>query len=259
MSRLRDKLTAGETAIGTHIMTNDNSMTEMIGMLGYDYFWIDTEHTSISLQQVEQHLMACRITGVSSMVRVPFNDPVRIKPILEMGPDAVITPMIRSYDEAKRFVEACLYPPRGIRSYGPRYAQLYGMMPLNEYLAAEDERIMRLIQIEHVDAVRDLERILTIPGIDAFVIGPCDLSASLGLLGDQGNPKVAETIDYIVKTVHAAGKKAGVSVGLLSREQLQVWKDRGVDMISCANEADFVINGAKNLLRDMKAVMLGEE
>ena len=87
MNKLKEKLTHGEMALGTHIQLNDSNMTEIIAGLGFDYLWIDTEHTSISLKEVENHLMAARLAGVPAIVRVPSNDPIRLKPILEMGPD----------------------------------------------------------------------------------------------------------------------------------------------------------------------------
>jgi len=256
MNQLKEKLRKGEKVLGTHIQLNTNTTTEIIASLGFDYLWIDTEHTSLSLEQVEQHLLAARTAGTSAIVRVPANDPIRLKPILEMGPDGVIIPMVNSYEEALRAVKACLYPPRGNRGFGPRRASFYGMVPLDTYLQNIEHDTMRIIQIEHIDAVQDLKRIVTIDEIDAYIIGPMDLSASVGKLGQLDDPEVCGLIDEIVATVHAAGKPVGVSFGMCGREDIRKWQARGVDMISLASETDFIIAQAKLVLEDMRAVML---
>ncbi len=258
MNKLKEKIKRGEIALGTHISLNENIMTELICSIGYDYLWIDTEHTSLTLEQVEHHMQAARLWGVSSLVRVPWNDPVRMKPILEMGPDGIIVPMVNSYEEALVAVKGCMYPPRGTRGYGPRHASMFGKIPLDEYLKSADEDIMRIIQIEHIDAVRDLKRIVTIDEIDAYIIGPMDLSASMGKMGQMDDPEVNEAFDEVVKTIHAAGKPVGLSYGMASKEFIATWKKRGIDMISCANEADFILAQGKIMLDNMKEVMLGE-
>ncbi len=257
MNKLREKLARGETALGTHIMLNSNATTEIIARLGYDYLWIDTEHASTSLEQVEGHLLAARSQGVAAIVRVPANDPIRLKPILEMGPDGILAPMVNSYEEAKRFAESCLYPPKGFRGFGPRHANLYGMIPLDEYLKNVEYDTMRMIQIEHIDAVRDLDRILTVEGIDAYIIGPMDLSGSVGKLGQLDDPEVCGLFDDIISRVHAAGKPIGVSYGFIGPDEIRKWKNRGVDMISLACETDFIISGAARQLQDMKDVYRG--
>ncbi len=257
MNNLREKLARGETALGTHILLNSCTTTEIIASLGFDYLWIDTEHTSTSLEQVEMHLLAARSKGVASLVRLPWNDAVRLKPILEMGPDAVLVPMVNSYEEAKRFAESCLYPPKGNRGFGPRHASFYGMIPLDEYLKNVEYDTMRLIQIEHIDAVRDLDRILTVDGIDGYIIGPMDLSGSVGKLGQLDDPEVCALFDEIISAVHAAGKPVGVSLGPMGPDDFRKWKERRVDMISLACETDFIIAGAARQLQDVKYVILG--
>lgn len=256
MNKLKEKLLRGEKALGTHILLNGNRTTELIGSLGFDYLWIDTEHTSISLHEVEDHLFAARLSGVPAIVRVPWNDPVRMKPILEMGPDGIIVPMVNSYEEALKAVQACLYPPKGNRGYGPRRASFYGLTPLDQYLESAEKDMMRIVQVEHIDAVRDLKRIVTIDEIDAYIIGPMDLSASIGKLGKLDDPELCALFDEIIATVHAAGKPVGVSYGLCGQDEIEKWKSRGVDMISLACETDFIIAQAKKLLEDMQRIML---
>ncbi len=254
MSVLQEKLRRKVPALGTHISLNDSAITEIIGNLGFDYLWIDTEHTAIDLYCLQQHLIAARAAGVSAIVRVPWNDPVRVKPVLEMGPDGIVFPQVNSYEEAKKAVESCMYPPRGIRGFGPRRVIQFGNLDIQDYFDNIDDRLMKFIQIEHINAVRDLDRILTIDGIEAFVIGPCDLAASMGKIGKWNDAEVSEVIQSVIAKVHAAGKCIAVSYGACAYEDIQRWHDRGVDMISIAADTDLLMLGAKNLLKQMKEV-----
>jgi 2-dehydro-3-deoxyglucarate aldolase/4-hydroxy-2-oxoheptanedioate aldolase len=256
MNKLMEKLARGEKALGFHIQSRDIQMTEVIASLGFDYLWIDMEHSALQSTEVEDHLLAARCIGTPCLVRIPWNDPVLVKPILEMGPAGVIFPMIRSYEEAKKAVANCLYPPKGVRSFGPRYASRYGQIPVDEYLKQTEEDTMRIIQIEHVDAVSDLDRIVTVEGISAFIIGPMDLSASMGKLGKTHDPEFCSTIDTIVQKIHAAGKLVGLSYGLCGRDEIEWWHRRGMDFMSLANEMDLVISKGRELLGNMKDIML---
>lgn len=252
MNKLKAKLSAGEICLGTHISLNDPAITELTGNIGFDYLWIDTEHSAIGLNCLQQHLIAARASGVSAVVRVPCVDQVRVKPILEMGPAGIIFPQVNSYELAKTAIEACMYPPKGNRGFGPRRAIQYGCISLDEYYRTVDVELMRILQIEHIDAVRDLEKIVTIDGIDAFIIGPCDLAASMGHFNDLHHTEVVETIKYVIETSHAANIPIGVSYGYCTYQDIEFWRDMGVDMISLAADTDLILHGAEKYLTDMK-------
>lgn len=253
MKTLLTKLRNHEPALGTHISLNDSAVTELIGNIGFDYLWIDTEHTTIDLGCLQQHLIAARAAGVSAIVRVPWNDPVRVKPVLELGPDGIVFPQVNSYEEALNAVRACLYPPRGIRGYGPRRAVQYGRIPLSRYLAEVETDLLKIVQIEHIDAVNDLHRILTIPDINAFVLGPCDLASSMGKIGDWNDPEVTATIATVFRTVKAAGKPIGVSFGASSCEEIRRWRELGAEMISIAADTDLLLLGATEVLTRLRS------
>jgi 2-keto-3-deoxy-L-rhamnonate aldolase RhmA len=255
---LHEKLKQKLPALGTHISLNDSAITELIGNLGFDYLWIDTEHTAIDLYCLQQHLIAARAAGVSAIVRVPWNDAVRVKPILEMGPDGIIFPMVNSYEEAKKAVESCMYPPKGVRGFGPRRAIQFGNLDVQDYLAKVDGDLLKFVQVEHIDAVRDLERILTIEEIDGLMIGPCDLAASMGKIGKWDDPEVLTTIQSVIDKAHAAGMPIGVSYGACAYEDILRWRDYGVDMISIAADTDLLLVGAKSLLEQMKGIFGSE-
>ncbi len=252
MNTLKEKLKAGNVCLGTHISLNDLVVTELIGNLGFDYLWIDTEHTSIGLQRLEEHLIAARAAGVSALVRVPCVDQVRVKPILEMGPDGIIFPQVNSYELAKEAVEACMYPPRGNRGFGPRRAIQFGRIPLDEYYRTVDEDLMRILQVENIHAIEDLEKIVKVEGVSAFIFGPCDLAASMGHFNDLHHPEVVDAFKYAEKTIHAAGIPLGVSFGACSYSEIEFWKSMKVDMISLAADTDHLLWGARKYLQDMK-------
>lgn len=252
MSTLHDKLNRGETAIGTHISLNSSFITELIGNLGFDYLWIDTEHTTISLEQLQQHLIAARAAGVSAIARVPWNDPVLLKPILEMGLDGIVIPMVNSYDEACKAMNSCQYPPKGNRGFGPQRAVAYGFRPIADYLANIDRELLKIVQVEHIDAVNDLDRILGIDVIDVLLIGPCDLASSMGRIGVWDDPEVAAVLDDICRKVLAAGKKLGVSCGPCTDTELNRWQYRGVDMISVSGDTAFLFEGAQAMQSRLK-------
>lgn len=257
MSRLSDKLASGETAIGSHISLCDSAVTEMMGDVGFDYLWIDTEHTSMTLQDLHNHLLAARATGVSAIVRVPEVSQVKAKPILEMGPDGIVFPQVNSYELALEAVRACMYPPEGNRGYGPRRAMHYGAdMTLEEYLAGAN-KILKLLQFENIEAYKDLDKILSIDALDVIILGPCDLASSMGHIGDWHHPEVEKVVDDLFERVHKAGKKIGVSFGLCDQAEMMRYKRRGVDMISIAAETDYIVSGSKAVLSDMKAVFRG--
>lgn len=248
MDGLKEKLSRGEVAFGTHVSLNEPAVTELFGDLGFDYLWIDTEHTSMGLECLQSHLIAARATGTSAIVRVPAVDPIRVKPILEMGPDGIVFPQVNSYEMAVEAARSCMYPPKGIRGFGPRRPIRYGNVPIGEYLETADSSILKLMQFENVAAYPELDRILSIEDMDALIIGPCDLAASMGHLGDWRNEEVDRMIERVIEKTHAAGKRIGVSYGACSFEDILLWKRRGVDMISIAADTDYLLAGAKTVL-----------
>lgn len=254
MGTLVSKLRAGQPTLGSHISLNDPTISEIIGNVGFDYLWIDTEHTSISLECLQQHLIACRASGVSAIVRVPAVDRVLVKPILEMGPDGIVFPQVNSYQEALEAVRSCMYPPKGVRGYGPRRAVQFGNIPLAEYLATVDQNLLKILQFENIAAWAELDQILSIEEIDVILLGPCDLASSMGHINDWHHPDVDAIVRELFKKVHAAGKKMGVSFGACPISEMEYYKNLGTDMLSIAADTDYLYLGSKQVLKDLKTV-----
>src|SRR5258706_242440 len=147
-----DRMRQGEIVLGTVITVTDPTVTEALCSV-YDFLWIDMEHNALSLEVVQNHLMATKGTNVTALVRVPWNDPVLIKPVLDIGAHGVIVPFIRTVEETRLAVSACLYPPDGIRGYGPRRPSNYGRLGGPQFCKAANEAMITVVQIEHIDAV----------------------------------------------------------------------------------------------------------
>lgn len=247
-NRFRELLASGRFLLGTHICTCDSSLTESAGLCGFDYLWIDTEHTAIDYAVLQRHLIAARAANTASIVRIPWNDDILAKRVLEQGPDGIVIPMICSAEEARRAVAACRYPPAGTRGYGPLRAADYGLVGCTEFVGRQPPVI--ILQIEHRRAVESIDAILDTEGFDAVVFGPCDLSGSLGRLGALEDAELCGMIDHVLKKCRERGIPAGVSLGLAPAQALLDWKARGIRFLSAGNEYNFMQQGAA-LLRQV--------
>lgn len=244
LSRLRDKVLRKELVIGTHVATSDPVVSEILCTAGFDFVWIDAEHGAMDRKDINLHVMAIRGLGVAPFVRVPWNDPVLVKPILDMGPAGVVFPFIKTAEEARLAVASCRYPPEGIRGFAPIRANSYGAMDGDKYLEMSKTEPWIIVQIEHIDAVKNLDEIIAVEGIDTVVIGANDLSGSVGLLAQIRHPKVMELCDKAAEICRKADFLFGASV-LWSEENVRDWINRGVSWIGVDNDISYLGNGAK--------------
>ena len=258
--KLREKFARGETVIGGHVFFTDPEITELLGAHGFEAVWIDAEHSAFDMNTILGHIMACAASGTASLVRVAWNDPVRIKPILEMGPDGIILPMVCSRAEAESAVRSCSYPPRGVRGFGPRRANGYGSMSNREYLMGVDSSFLRILQIEHRMAIENLDDILQVEGIDLLICGPNDLSASYGHLCDTRNRDMLSVYDLFADKCRRAGKPFGVSLGAGDRESMQDWAFRGANFIGCGDDIAYLDLGCRSTFQFLREThIVGEK
>lgn len=251
VGKLRKKFESGKLVIGTHIRSQDPCISELLAALGYDVLWIENEHSNLDKYQTTLHIMAAQSQGAAAIVRLPFNDPVLAKPILELGVDGVVFPMINSALEAEKAVAACTYPPKGVRGMGPIRSNQYGMISNEEYISKADEQLFKIMQIEHIQGVDNIEEILQVEGVDGIIVGQFDLSASLGIL-----PKVYDERNLEqIRKVFSACKKYGKICGISSepkKEIVQMYLNMGADFIFMCYEYDWIRMGAGNALETMK-------
>ena len=183
--------------LGMVVTLTDPTVSEVAGDIGFDFTWIDMEHAALNIETVMAHVMAVRGTDCAPLVRVPVNEPWVIKTVLDIAPAGVIIPMVNTAEEAAAAVAACRYPPAGIRGCGVRRATRYGSLPFEKYLKVSESEPMIIIQIEHIQAVKNIDDILKVPGIDSICVGPCDLSGSMGKLNQLDAREVNEAIDEV--------------------------------------------------------------
>ncbi len=227
----RERIRSGHICVGTAITFSDPAVSELTAEAGYDFTWIDMEHAPLDMAATLGHVVALRGTETAPFVRVRCNDVNVIKPVLDLAPAGIIIPAVSSADEARAAVRACKYPPLGSRGYGPRRGQRYGAASQQEYLATADQQVLVLIQIEHIDAVKNLDAILDVPGLDGICLGPNDLSGSMGKLGKPSDPEVVQAMDSVIKSVRRTDLFMGVATGY-SPDTLPVWIEKGVQWIN---------------------------
>jgi len=245
LSRIKEKISTGELVVGTGISLNDPVVSEILGICGFDFLWIEGEHSKLDRGDIDLHIMAADKSGVAPFVRVAWNDPVLAKPMLDIGAAAIIFPFIKTKDEAELAVKSCRYPPRGIRGFGPSRAIKYGLMDTEEYLKATEKEPWVILQIEHIDAVNNLEKILEVDGIDSVVVGPMDLSSSIGLLGQTNHPEVLKLMDRIATKCLEARIPFGASIGF-NEKNVSDWIGRGASWLALDGDTDFLLGGGIN-------------
>ena len=249
----RRRVLARERLIGTHLESTDAAFGEILGHAGFDYIWIDTEHTAMSYEQVQHHILAVQYCGAAALVRVHINDLNHTTRILEMGPAGVIFPMVSTPEQADAAMRSCLYPPVGIRGFGPKGAARYGHEDLATYVREQPERLARFIQLETELAVRNLREIVRNPLIDGYIFGPVDLSGSIGVLPNYKHPNNLALIREAVSILQDNGKCIGLSIGDFSREEYDFWAQMGINMISTGGDYNYATACARNYVATIRA------
>ena len=251
---LKAKWRRGAPSAGMWLSLTDITVAEMIRDVGLDWVAIDTEHTAIDLQSTQNLLIA--LGDTPTIARVPGNDAIHIKRVLDMGADGVIVPHIYSAEDARLAVAACKYPPQGVRGTGPRRPSRYGLDE-KEHLAIANDSTIVVIMIETVGVVEDFAAVLEVEGLDACMIGAVDLSASMGLLPDFDDPRVIATIDQVAAMACAA------NMPLISGRPPDAddsspfgWKNllnQGLHVIPIASDQGLIMSGAREMLAVFRA------
>ena len=208
-SKIKEKMRHGKPSLGTWMSMAHPSIAEILAMAGYDWVVIETEHTAIDVSEVLRLIIAIEQRGSVPLVRLAWNDPIQAKAVLDSGAAGVIVPMVNSKADAELAVQMTKYPPLGFRGVGLARAQGYGEN-FDAYVQNANADTLLIVQIEHKDAVANIEEILSVPGIDGTFIGPYDLSMSLGLPGQLNHPDVRDAKIKVRDAALAHGLIAGV-------------------------------------------------
>src|SRR5574340_174113 len=198
MGKLKDKLRKKQLSIGSWMSLGDPAIAEIMAKAGFDWLVIDMEHSAISINQCQKLIRIVDLCGLSPLVRIGENNPLLIKRAMDAGAHGIIVPMVNSRKDAEKAVSAVKYPPRGTRGVGLSRAQGYGTS-FNKYKKWLEEESIIIAQIEHIQAVENLEDIAAVEGIDAFIVGPYDLSGSLGIPGNFEDKKMCKALEKITQ------------------------------------------------------------
>ncbi len=217
---LKSRLSRSELTIGSWVTLGHPSIAEIMAAAGFDWLVLDMEHSVLELSEVQSIIQVLDAKQCPAIVRLTSNHPDQIKRVMDAGATGVMVPMIKSAADAKAAVDGVYYPPRGQRGVGLARAQGYGNS-FQAYRQWLDENAVIVVMIEHVDAVKTIDSILAVPGIDAYIIGPYDLSGSMGRPGDLNHPDVQAAIAQVLEAGRRANKPGGIHVIEPDPEALQ--------------------------------------
>jgi len=243
-NRFKAALKRDERQIGLWSTLGSAMVAELVGHAGFDWLLIDTEHSPNELPAIVAQLQAMQTGTASAVVRPAWNDPVLIKRILDIGVQSLLIPFVETAAAAAAAVAATRYPPDGIRgvSTGSRAA---GYGRIKDYPKAAGAEICVLVQIETMKGVENIDAIAATPGVDGVFVGPADLSASLGHLGDHLNPVVQDTIGRVLAACQKAGKPAGYLTG--NEAESKKWLDAGFRFVAVGTDNGVLVKAVDEL------------
>lgn len=250
-NRFKQRLLAGERCFGCWLHLCSPVAAEVLALAGYDAMVIDHEHGFGDLGGAVQIMQAMSATPASPVLRVPWNDPVVLKRVLDIGPEGVMVPSVNSPEDAGAAVAACRYPPDGVRgaAYGLVRASDYGMAA-QDYFSGLQTDLLVICQIEAVEAVDAIPEIAAVDGVDMLFIGPIDLSGSVGKLGRFDDAEVIALRERAEDEIKASGKLlGGLAVPNLSIADMTA---RGYDFVTAASDISLLRDAALAQLKDMR-------
>jgi 4-hydroxy-2-oxoheptanedioate aldolase len=249
INAFKKALKEGRTQIGLWSTLCSNMGADAIADAGFDWIVLDTEHSPNEPPDLVRQMQALRGGTATPVVRPAWNDPVLFKRILDLGAQTLLVPFVQNAEEARKAVAATRYPPHGIRGAATTArASRFGRV--KDYLKTADEQICVLAQVETLDAVKRLPEIAAVDGIDGVFIGPSDLAASMGHLGNPMHPEVQATISGAIKPIRAAGKAGGYLTG--NEEEAKKRMAEGFQFVAVGNDLGILARGADALAKKFK-------
>jgi len=246
INRFKAAIGRGEQQIGLWCSTGSGAIAEAISYSGYDWILVDTEHTPSSVTDVLAQLQGLAPGTASPIVRPAWNDAVLLKRFLDIGTQSFLIPWVQNAEEAEKAVAAVRYPPRGLRGVAATHrGNRWGRV--GDYFARADEQICLLVQVETAEAAAEVDAICAVDGVDGVFIGPGDLSAAMGHLGDMRHPEVDDAIMGILEKCMAAGKPAGILTGV--EEDAQRYVEAGFTFVAVGSDIGLLVKHADALAK----------
>jgi len=245
----RERLRRGELLIGTVLTLPSPELAEILSRCGFDWLFIDTEHSATDPARAQAMLQAAG-GRCPCLIRVPSADEVWIKKALDMGAAGVIVPQIDTAEAARSVVQLSRYPPEGRRGTGIARAHGYGL-DFAGYTASANRQVSVVVQVEHIEAVANIESIARVPGLDAVFVGPYDISASLGKSGQTSDPEVIEAIERIRCACHDAGTRAGIFG--IDADATAPYLRQGYTLVAVGLDSLFTASAARQALSQLRS------
>ncbi len=250
-NKFKQSLQQATPQIGMWVGMANSYSAEIIATAGYDWLLLDGEHAPNTLQSLLLQLQAIAPYASEPVIRPPSDDPVVIKQLLDIGAKTLLIPMVESAEQAGQLVSAMHYPPYGIRGVGSALARASQWNSITDYLHQADKEMCLLVQIESAKGLASLPEILNVEGVDGVFIGPMDLSAALGHLGNPSHPEVQKIIDQAIIDIKQAGKAAGILSA--SPTLAQHYLELGATFVAVGVDTSLLAKEAKSLLNHFKS------
>jgi 2-keto-3-deoxy-L-rhamnonate aldolase RhmA len=236
--------------VGSWVMSASPVVAEAMGCAGFDWAVVDMEHTPLDMMEIIHLLQAIAGTPMLPITRVPWNDTVMVKRVLDAGAQTLMFPFVQTVEEAKKAVVAAKYPPKGVRgmaamSRGSRFGTV------KDYFKVANEAVSVIVQIETPEAMSRMKEIASVEGVDSVFIGPGDLSGAMGHVGNLLHPDVLALTAEGVKACHAVGKPVGTVGG--TPEAVATYRAMGFDYVGCASDLGLMMRNCASVLSTISA------
>ena len=247
-NKFRKTVLNKEVCLGAWMQIGHCAVAEIFARAGFDWVCVDLEHGAIDLETMTSIFRTLDAFDCVPVARLPLNDPVWIHRCLDAGARGLIIPMVNSASEAEKAISEAKYPPRGVRGFGYSRANMHGM-DFDSYIKEANDEIAMVMQIEHKNAIANLEEIARVDGVDGFFIGPLDLSGSMGITGQLDHPDMAAALDKYKKVCNDFDLSAGMHLVRPNEDTIQSSINQGYTLIALGLDNVFIDESSKAALK----------
>jgi 2-keto-3-deoxy-L-rhamnonate aldolase RhmA len=249
---LRRRILAGECVYGTMIrQARDPGAPSVFASAGYDFIFMDMEHGAYHMETVADLIRGAKSSGIAPIVRVPRLETFFISRVLDAGAEGIMVPMTSTQEQAEAIVRYSKYPPLGQRGFGAQTGQTdYRPLKASELMREANEHTLVIAQIETEEAIENIDRILGVDGIDVGLIGPNDLSISMGIPDQLDSEELAKAIEKVIESGKRKGKATGIHIG--SMGAIKKWRSKGMTVLAISTDIGFMYHASKSTLEEIK-------
>lgn len=249
---LRRRVLAGECVYGTMIrQARDPGAPSVFASAGYDFILIDMEHGAYHMETIADLIRGAKSSGIAPIIRVPRLETFFISRVLDAGAEGILVPMTSTAEEAKAIVRYSKYPPLGNRGFGAQTGQTdYKPLKASDFMREANENTLVIAQIETKEAIENIDQILEVEGIDVGLIGPNDLSISMGIPDQLDSEGLAKAIERVMDSARERGKATGIHIGNIGA--IKKWRSRGMTVLAISTDIGFMYQASKSTLEELK-------